>query len=183
MLKKGEGQKFFERIPKRVIGVAAAVLILLSTMTVFVKGDQLLTFVSNTFGTFIEIFFEEEDVQNAPAVIETVYAPTYIPEGYEFDYYEMNINGKISEFQWLGPEGYKICFTQYTFSGKHLIDIEDTAYVEFYHNDTRFLYWTKYGMVEYLWHTDEYLFTLIIQQHFSDEEHWKIINSIEEYKN
>ena len=69
---------------KRVL--IAAILVVLLAMTVVAAvpalREGLIRFFTHDSGVFYSFEFSEEDLARAPETIETVYLPTYIPEGY-----------------------------------------------------------------------------------------------------
>ena len=173
----------WKSLPRRVAILAAAFLIVFSTVTFAVHGEALLNWVTEFYETNVKIYFADEDVQKAPATIETFYMPTYIPEGYELDASYTSKSNRINRFQWVTKNGNYIQFRQTILDGESGIDTEDSAYAEIYHNDTLFLYINKHGTVQYVWHTNEYLFLLAVYPKETDEEIWKIIDSIEKNEN
>lgn len=171
------------RLHKRIAVIAAALLIFFSTATMLVKGEDFTRWVLDFYETNVKIHFQDDDVQKAPATIETIYMPTYIPGNYQLQFFDKNINNTSIQIRWKKSTEDYIEFYQDTFNGEEIIDTQDTNYSEIYHNNIKFISIKKYGFAQYVWHTEEYRFLLIIYPHESDEENFKIIDSIQKYEN
>jgi len=173
----------WKNLPRRAAALAAAFLIVFSTAAFAVHGKALLNWVTEFYETNVKIYFTDEDVQKAPATIETFYMPTYIPDGYELDASYTSKSNRINRLRWKTEDGNYIQFRQSVLDGESGIDIESSGYSEFYHNDTLFIRINKHGTVEYVWHTNKYFFLLAVYPQECDEEIWKIIDSIEKNEN
>ena len=173
----------WKNLPRRAAALAAAFLLVFSAATFAVHGKALLNWVTEFYETNVKIYFTDEDVQKAPATIETFYMPTYIPEEYTSQTSYLNSTKTLSMIQWTAENGNYIKFRQTTLEGEEGIDTEESGYSELCHNDTIFICIQKYGMVQYVWSTNGYRFLLSASQPEFDEEIWKIIDSIQKYEN
>lgn len=72
-------------VGKRVACIVIAALIALTSITFGVKAirEAVIDFFVETFEKFSIVGFKDEDIPENNKIIETYYAPTYIPEGYE----------------------------------------------------------------------------------------------------
>ena len=72
-------------VGKRVACIILAALITLTSVTFGVKAirEAVIDFFVETFEKFSIVGFKDEDIPENNKIIETYYAPTYIPEGYE----------------------------------------------------------------------------------------------------
>lgn len=72
-------------VGKRVACVIIALLLAITSVTFGVKAirEAVIDFFVETFEKFSIVGFKDEDVSKTLDHIETYYAPTYIPEGYE----------------------------------------------------------------------------------------------------
>ena len=170
------------RLHKRIAVITAALLIAFSSVTVFAKGEEIVNWVLDFYETNVKIHFQDDDVQKAPATIETIYMPTYIPEGYELDP-SYKSTDYTSRFRWKTENGDFIQFLQSNLDGEGGFDTENVEYSEIYHNELLIVCIKKRDVASYHWHTDEYYFNLTIYPHESDEENFKIIDSIQKYEN
>ena len=166
---KNPFQRYFNTIGKRVAGIAAAILIVFScSMTVSAVREPVVEFFTNIYEKFVEIFFEEDDIENAPNSIETVYTLDFVPEGYMFE--SCLINTHNTEFLWIDENHGRIVFSQYLLNSKTLVDYEDTEYAICKIGDYDVIYIIKYDYITYFWNNNEYAFSLTIplNQEFDD---------------
>ena len=72
-------------VGKRVACIVIAALIALTSITFGVKAirEAVIDFFVETIEKFTIVGFKDEDIPENNKTIETYYAPTYIPEGYE----------------------------------------------------------------------------------------------------
>ena len=100
---------------KRVL--IAAILVVLLAMTVVAAvpalREGLIRFFTHDNGVFYSFEFSEEDLARAPETIETVYLPTYIPEGYHL-ISGPNVDGLLTSVLYQDEnEYYAIRYSQY----------------------------------------------------------------------
>ena len=120
-------------------------------------------------------------MQKAPATIETIYMPTYIPEGYK-------LNQIISEREWVHTDwidetNQKIFLHQELFNSQITIDNEHSDIQILYFDDLKILKGGLKNIKSYHWNTEEYIFSLLVPQNISDEEVFLIIKSLKNMKN
>ena len=168
---------------KSAIGIAAAFMIFVGSVTVMAEGS-VLHWVSEFYETYVKIYFEDDDVQKAPTSLETIYMPTYIPENYTTEtVYRNPPFNTILQIQWTAENGDYISFNQAVLDGEKTLDTENAEYSEIYHNDILYLHIKKPDIQQYIWNTNEYYFRLVVPPHNTDIENWEIIDSIQPYEN
>lgn len=118
---------------KRIILVAAIVALLATTaMAVPVIREAVIRFFVHDEGTHYEFTFDPETLSGAPQEIETVYMPTYIPEGYTEIYRDYSVAGVNGAWQKDGDFNYfsyaQILIPKYPEDGSWLgIDAEEVS--------------------------------------------------------
>lgn len=118
--------KFFDSTYKRVAAViVAAMLAIGSGIGVYAFRESIGEFITEIKDKFVEIFFDETSISQAPAEIETVYTLGYVPEGYMFESSENKIIKATTV--WSNGED-KIILWQQLLSNKENIDIETSDF-------------------------------------------------------
>lgn len=126
--------------------------------------------------------YDPEELANAPKYLETMYLPSYIPEGYMISLYSCT-PGSITVF-WHNEAGQVIHFDQSTYP-------EDPTDGRDFGLDAEYseIEWISLGggevlrhdhkdYISYYWATDEYRFSLGARKEFSEDELMKIFYSI-----
>ena len=168
----------FYSVARRIAAVFAVFLLLgFSVVTInAARTPGGVRFYLEEIGDWFRIWFYEEDVQNAPDFIETVYFPTYMPDGYvlkEKDVSYLSVSGV-----WEDSKGNWITFSQHTLGAWSKIKKDNT--IELMIGGIRALYSEATGLYTYMWYTDDYLFYLDSHVASSMDEIEKIISSIKE---
>lgn len=141
--------------------------------------EPILEFFLNMKERFTEVLFNQEDTEQAPKSIETVYTLGYVPEGYELIKVDIT-ESKVTSI-WKNQDEEFIRFTQSVVNGTSTIDTEYSDYEIIYINDTKVAYSEKCGKTIYLWNTNEYKYFLILSDDSLNENCIKFIESITEY--
>ena len=141
--------------------------------------EPIVEFFLNIKDKFTEILFNQEDTEQAPKSIETVYTLGYIPEGYELS--GTYITKSQVNFTWETQNGEYINFTQYILKNISTIDVEKSNLKTIYINNTKVVYSEKCGITVYFWNTDEYAFSLSVNSAITDNEIIKIIETLIEH--
>jgi len=136
-------------------------------------------FFLNVKEKFTEVFFDQEDAEQASQTIETVYTLGYVPEGYELS--TSSITKYKADFVWQNQNGEYIHLTQGILLGTSTMDIEYSNYEIIYINDMKVAYSEKHGTTIYLWNTNEYKYFLVFSNDSLNENCSKLIESITEY--
>lgn len=139
----------------------------------------IIEFFLNVKEKFAEVFFDQEDAEQASQTIETVYTLGYVPEGYELS--TSSITKYKADFVWQNQNGEYINFTQSILLGASTMDIEYSNYEIIYINDMKVAYSEKHGTTIYLWNTNEYKYFLVFSNDSLNENCSKLIESITEY--
>ena len=100
---------------KKVAVIALVILFAFgASMSVSAVRKPVVEFIVNVYERFVEIFFGEEDIAEAPCEMDTIYTLGKVPEGYELvgmDYFNQSIRQT-----WKNHDGKKIRFTQSIFN-------------------------------------------------------------------
>ena len=96
---------------------AAAILIAIGlfcglSIGVYAVREPIVEFFLNVKEKFSEVFFNQEDIENAPKTIETVYTLGYVPEEYKL--IERKIFTKTVKTNWTNAENLDIFLQQFT---------------------------------------------------------------------
>lgn len=150
----------FPTLGRRVASFIFACL-LAGTMAISVEAVCLPGggFLMKTVENWIYVLFDRSDVTSAPTTIETVYLPTYLPEGYVLAEQEM-VGESIANSVWTMGET-TITVIQATLSVEWQIKSDNTT--EIMVGDLRVLrHHTSTEYCSYYWSTAEYQFSLVV---------------------
>ena len=171
-------------IPKRLVGVLAAILITLTLMmSISAIREAVVKFIVNVYENFISIFIEEDEGAKPPETIEKVYLPSY----------------EIDEFYIQKTTNYgTLSVTTWTNNNNEFIRLEQTIleenYQAFLHNEsieyTQInielcdVYYIEKGYSYYfVWSNNEYMFNMKLPNTIELSEIEKIIESMEVVEN
>ena len=169
---------YVNTVGKRVACIILAILIAFTTVTFSVKAlrEAVLEFFVETFEKFSIVGFNEEDLDNSLDHIETYYAPTYIPEGYELEYDKKSSN--IRCIKYVFGNNY-IYFTQRCINNSdYYIDTETSKTELVYINKHIGYYIDKNGNVALYWSDNYYEYSIAISDSYKDQI-IKIAESVE----
>lgn len=155
-----------------IIAIVAAVLILL---TACAMSKPIMDFFVTVYNDHTRFYSNDGDVKT----IETVYMPTYLPEGYEITYnlYE----AIIVHVTWRDANGKKIVYKQSTTVNNILdIDTENSEYTVWYIEEVPVYCVFKKSYYLFFWKNDGYLFEFQCHDSIPREEIEKIISNIQE---
>ena len=166
----------FPTLGRRVASFIFACL-LAGTMVISVEAVCLpgSGFLTKTIENWIHVLFDRSDVTSAPTTIETVYLPTYLPEGYVLAEQE-RLRASIYTV-WEKMDGTKLSLDQCTLSTQIEIKAENTVEIEI--AGIRVLYHEAVDFCSYYWSTEEYQYYLIVEGKLLPEEVETVINSIQ----
>ncbi len=169
---------------KRIALIAIIAVFLATTAMAFpVVREAIIKFFIHDEGTHYEFSFDPEQAANAPDCIETVYYPTYIPEGYQLSFDTTTVASVA--VGWRNSDDWWICYDQIPMPDdpeKHTIgDINAEGAT------TSSLVLSGYEVIRsedaeaiyYIWTNHEYLFSLICDKVLPEEEIVKIFNSVQ----
>lgn len=118
----------FGTVGRRVASILVALLIAATTATVSVEAlrEPVLRFFAEVFEKFTAIFVVN-DVPAEPTAEMELYAPTYVPEGYEMES-ETKLDG-VYRVVYANDSNQEISYVQFWESGFNVdIDTEETNY-------------------------------------------------------
>lgn len=159
-----------------LISILAAVLVLLTSCTIYVNREKIAAFVEEFYNTYVDVSYGEID-DNAPTEMQTVYQPAYIPEGYELVETQSSF-ARICT-QWVRQDGEIIIFTQALVSGNLLsLDNERVEPTTLTVND-RVVYYAEYNSTTaYMWNDGDYSYKLTVTEDLPFEEIEKLITLV-----
>ena len=165
-------------VGKRVACIVIAALIALTSITFGVKAirEAVIDFFVESFEKFSIVGFKDEDIPENNKTIETYYAPTYIPEGYE-----LKTDEKMHTYRrmrYVLDNNY-IEYNQYVLQSiSSFIDTEraKTEKVSIIGKDA--LYLTKDDKCSLCWIDKEHTYLITVQKKIAKQELIKIAESI-----
>ncbi|MBE6664612.1 MAG: DUF4367 domain-containing protein [Ruminococcaceae bacterium] len=172
-------RRFFITSGKRAVGIAAALMIFFGSVTVMAEGS-VLHWVSEFYESYVKIYFEDDDVQKAPSTLETIYMPTYIPEGYILK--QCLTETEWNQITWENELKKRIILYQTILDSQITIDNENSNFQTLFVDDLKIAISFAQDKKSYFWNTNEYFFSLITSKDISDEEIILIIKSIQKYE-
>lgn len=169
---------------KRAVWVAILTALLVTTaMAIPAVREAIIRFFVHDEGTHYEFSFDPEQAANAPDCIETVYAPTYVPEGYDKAFETVNIS--TVAIGWCNSHNWWIFYDQAPMpddpendtrgginaEGTTTQSVEINGYEVFRVEDAEAVF--------FVWTNNEYMFTLMCEKMIPEEEMEKIFSSIQ----
>ncbi len=132
----------------------------------------------NVYESFTEIFFSNHDSEKSPDTIESLYAPTAIPEGYTETERHLT-QGELS-FTWENDSGNQIIFIQTPLYSKTTLDNEDISTETIFISDKKCMIIRKNVKICVCWNNNDYAFSLIVPQELTQNELNDMISSVGE---
>lgn len=170
--------KFFDSIGKRIVAaIVALMLVVGGGIGVYAFREPIVKFITEIKDKFVEIFFCEADISEAPTEIETVYTLGYVPDGYVLESRENRIIQ--AETVWSNGED-RVVLLQRLLSNNETFDNEQSDFRILHINDLQIVITYKKGDKNLYWNNSKYAFKLDFTDNISDDECIKIINSITE---
>ena len=166
-------------MPKKLsIILVAAILAITLIMSISAIRIPVINFFVEIYESFISIFVDSDGANDATKTQE-IYTPKYIPEHYQqsqnfSDDYNIQTTWKNT------ADNSEIIINQCKLStSQSYIDFENSDYIEYVISEQKFYYVVKNGNITFLWHCEQYLFTLSCPETLGLEEIEKIICSME----
>lgn len=166
----------FGTVGRRVASILVALLIAATTATVSVEAlrEPVLRFFAEVFEKFTAIFVVN-DVPAEPAAEMELYAPTYVPEGYEVES-EINTNG-LYRIVYMNNTKQKINYIQrWESSAKITLDTEGAEYKEITINGHSGIIYTNKSTMYVIFWDEKYWYS--ISGLISTEELVQMANSV-----
>ena len=172
---------------KRIALVAIIAALLTSTAMAFpAVREAVVRFFTRDTGTHYEFTFQPEQSATTPESIQTVYAPTYLPDGY-FKNSEIVTISAVS-MHWLNASGNWISYDQLVIpkdaEGQNWFGVNSEGVTKkaLCLNGHKVLCIYDEGTT-YIWTDDAYFYNLYCDPTVSDAEMQKIFNSIQADEN
>lgn len=160
---------------KKVAVIVLVVFFVFSaSMSVSAVRKPIVEFIINVYERFVEIFFGEMAVADAPANVEIVYTLRNVPEGYELVSHQYF--GNYWECVWRSNED--LILTQRILDGNATLDFEDANYIVVCASDFDVICIDKLGRKMMYWNSEDYAFSLSVSNIFSLEECIVLIESL-----
>ena len=169
-------------VAKRVACIIVACLAVLTTLTFSVKAirEPVIKFFVDTYKKFSTIFFEAEYInEDYNQGITTYYEPTYLPKGYV----EENVQrgATVNYIEYCNSANGSITFHQYVINPSSIYIDTENAKTTFVNNNTAYSI-EKDDTKCIVWNDDNYSYILTTPSNLSDDELFKIANSVGEIK-
>ena len=170
-------RRCFDTAGKRAAGIAAAFLVMIGcTMSVSAVRKPIVGFLTNTYDKYVELFFDENDIEKAPTKIETVYTLGAVPEGYVQE--STFLNEVRSSITWINDKNHQIILTQTVLDGNITVDNEHNELETVEMNGMTVIYIVTQHYRCYFWNDNEYQFSLDLSTEISHEMALNMIGSM-----
>ena len=156
-------------ISKKTIGVIILVAtLLLMGCTAYAFGNEIRDFFVKVYDSFIKVTFDEEQ-QGGKEHIEDIYYPSYMLEGYELVYEDVDLFVVIYEFK--NSSGEMLRFDQSLLDGTNYFLDAENGEAELREIDNHLFYYKFTGQrFYYTWNDGKYAMTLTSSAELSDED-------------
>lgn len=164
------------RIKRAALAALIAAALLLAGCAAIVYKEQIGDFFVEIHDTYIKgDYIKDEDANNQ--IIEEIYVPTYIPNGY-VQVKEQKLNS-YALYEFSNDNGDVLIFEQVTIeSAKFFINNED-GYTNTITLDEKTVYYrASNGTYFYIWNNEKYAFSLYSDAEIKEEEFIRIIEGI-----
>lgn len=164
------------RVKRAALAALIAAALLLAGCAAIVYKEQIGDFFVEIRDTYIKgDFIKDEDANNQ--IIEEIYVPTYIPNGY-VQVKEQKLNS-YALYEFSNDNGDVLIFEQVTIeSAKFFINNED-GYTNTITLDEKTVYYrVSNGTYVYIWNNEKYAFSLYSDTEINEEEIIQIIDGI-----
>ena len=161
--------QYTNTVGKKVAVIALVILLTFgASMSVSAVRKPVVEFIVNVYERFVEIFFGEEDIAEAPREMDTIYTLGKVPEGYEL--VEYHIHKTIVEYTWENGDGDYIRFSQSIVHMRNTYDYEQSNYTIMYIDSVKVAYINKLNRKMLHWNSDDYVFMMRVPSDFSLDE-------------
>jgi len=149
---------------KKAVLALAAAFILMATLMFSVSAirEPVMRFFVQAYETFSRVFFHQQETEDQfPATLETLYMPTWLPEGYQLD--ESMTVAIDSFYSWTfsNADGREIKFEQFIIANTALgIDTEGVPTEEVFVNGHPGLFYSNKGISNLTWNDGRFGFYL-----------------------
>lgn len=169
--------QYTNTVGKKVAVIALVILFAFgASMSVSAVRKPVVEFIVNVYERFVEIFFGEEDIAEAPCEMDTIYTLGKVPEGYEL--VECHYNKNAIEYSWRNCYGNVIRFSQRLFDGKVTFDCEMSDYKIMDVSGLKVVFVDKLDKSAMYWTFEQYVFAIRFSGEFSMEERIALMESL-----
>jgi len=155
---------------KKVLIAAIAAALITSALSLTVYGKEIIGFITQFYEDHIR--FTTDDTTG---VIETEFAPTWIPEGYT----KISVNkSPVSIRTTWENDTNSIILSQLTSGSRHNVDNKDTGYYTMNVDGMTVHCISKHNTHVFMWTDGSYSFELYFSSYISDEYAARIIRSV-----
>lgn len=169
--------QYTNTVGKKVAVIALVILLAFgASMSVSAVRKPVVEFIVNVYERFVEIFFGEEDIAEAPCEMDTIYTLGKVPEGYELVEYQC-VRCAV-KFTWKNREGKMIRLSQQIINVKMTCDFEGSDYEVISLLGMKMVFVDKQGTKVLYWNSEEYAFSMRVPSEFSLEECALLIESL-----
>lgn len=169
-------------VGKKVAVIALVILFAFgASMSVSAVRKPVVEFIVNVYERFVEIFFGEDDMMEAPCSMDTIYTLGNLPEGYELVETEIFERKIIYVFE--DNNDNLIIFSQRVLDGKTTFDYERSDYKVMYISEMKVISIEKLERQLFYWNFNGYAFSLSVPDSLMIDECVDIIESMLEIKN
>jgi len=168
--------KLINSVGKRVAVLVFTLLIAISATVFSVEAlrNNVFDFLINIYNDFVSIFYDKTPEDNKDQRIDQIYAPQYIPEGFEIIFKEVQ-NGAVLHIYSDSNEN-RIILEQSIYSLNLGVDNENREYEIIDINGNEGLFYLDKGINHIIWNNGGYCFQ--VKGPISKEEIVKIARSI-----
>ena len=167
-------------IPKRLVGVLAAILITLTLMmSISAIREPVIKFIVNIYGSFISIFVEEDEYTKTPETIDEIYLPSCEIEGFHIQSTKNYDTLVITN--WTNNDKKIVLLEQSILEDNYqaFLDKESMGYMMINLNSYETYYTEKNNNYCFVWSNREYMFKMKLPNTLELSEIEKIIESME----
>ena len=165
------------RIKRAALAALIAAALLLAGCAAIVYKEQIGDFFVEIRDTYIKgDFNKDEDANNQ--IIEEIYVPTYIPNGY-LPVKEQIIASNMRYYEFNNDNGAVLIFEQATIESANFFINNEDGYTNTITLDEKTVYYrVSNGTYAYIWNNEKYAFSLYSDTEINEEEIIQIIDGI-----
>ncbi|WP_313343026.1 DUF4367 domain-containing protein [Sedimentibacter sp.] len=163
------------RVRRSIVAASLVIIIAAASMSVEALRLPVIKLTEKIYAEFSEILFDNEEDIEVPKMIEAVYVPSYMPEGYEL--VEESKDMKLMHFLvYSNEKGQLIMVDQYTLGVSMAVDTEGITSEEITIKEKSGIIYTKNGLTTIIINDNNYVH--MISGYESREEIIKIAESL-----
>ena len=176
-VQKEEGRRYYHK--KRVLSlILAAVLLLVSAVTVYAYRGAILGFIEKIFDDHVEVGFDGVPA-DAPTTIEEIYALGYLPRGFVQNQENSHERGVRYIFE--NENGAILDFQQIPLNAGNILEFDNeqgNLEIKAYGDRNVYCYNSE-GAWSFLWRDNKYSMLIVVDIPLTEEEILKIMDGIQ----